>query len=262
MTTPDEIKSIVRDKYEDIAKKQDAAGCGCGSASVEVQIMADSYSGLDGYVPEADLGLGCGIPTEIAGIRQGDTVLDLGSGAGNDVFVARRSVGPSGWVIGVDMTAAMIERANANNQKLGFTNVEFRLGEIEQLPIDSNSVDVVLSNCVLNLVPDKEKAFAEIARVLKPGGHFSISDIVLSGELPQPMLHAAEMIAGCVATAIQQDRYLDAIAKAGFSSVEIRKEKTIDLPDDVLKEYLDGEGIARYRSSGATIKSITVSGNK
>ncbi len=264
MRNADEVKSLVREKYQDIATKADTPCCGpgCGCQTKEIGIMADDYSGLAGYVPEADLGLGCGIPTEIAGIQEGNVVLDLGSGAGNDVFVARRAAGPSGYVIGVDMTEAMVRRANENKHKLGYANVDFRLGDIEALPVESESVDVVISNCVLNLVPDKRTAFAEIFRVLKQGGHFSISDIVLTAELPPAIRNAAAMIAGCVAGAVKMDEYLDRIRDAGFTGVTVRKERSIDLPDEALSEYLSREEIRKFRESGAVVKSITVYGTK
>jgi len=263
MTTIDDVKSIVKGKYEEIAKRSDSC-CGpqCGCSSKEGDIMADSYAGLEGYVPEADLGLGCGLPTEIAGLQKGHTVLDLGSGAGNDVFVARRIVGSTGRVIGVDMTEAMIARAHVNKEKLGYTNVEFRLGDIENLPVENESVDVVISNCVLNLVPDKSKAFSQIYRVLRAGGHFSISDIVITNNLPAPLLTAAEMIAGCVAGAMIEGDYLSAIRNAGFKNVAVKKEKIIDLSDEVLSDYLNRKEIAEYRKSGTSIKSITVYGEK
>jgi SAM-dependent methyltransferase len=263
MTNAEEMKSIVKSKYQEIAQ-QSSSCCGsqCGCSSPEAEVMADSYEGLPGYVPEADLGLGCGIPTEIAGIREGHVVLDLGSGAGNDVFVARRSVGSSGRVIGVDMTEAMVNRANDNKRKLGYTNVEFRLGDIEHLPVDSESVDVVLSNCVLNLVPNKSKAFSEIFRVLKPGGHFSISDIVITKNLPAQLQTAAEMIAGCVAGAMIEEEYLATIKAAGFARATVKKEKVIHLTDAALSPYLGDKEIAQYRESGGAIKSLTVYGEK
>ncbi len=198
--------------------------------------MQDEYNNLDGYVADADLGLGCGLPTEYAGIKKGDTVVDLGSGAGNDVFVARAIVGDEGKVIGLDMTEEMIEKANLNKAKLGFKNVEFHLGDIEQMPFENNIADVVVSNCVLNLVPDKRKAFSEIYRVLKPGAHFCVSDIVIKGELPAGLKKSAEMYAGCVAGALQQDDYLGIIKETGFRNVEVKKTKVIELPDDVLGE--------------------------
>ena len=191
MNKETELKELVKEKYGQIANqsiKENLASC-CGATSSccgdeAYTIMADDYKDLEGYNPDADLGLGCGLPTEYAKMKEGDTVIDLGSGAGNDAFIARRVVGDKGKVIGVDFTEAMIERARANAEKLGLNNVEFRQGDIEKLPIGNDRADVIISNCVLNLVPNKQKVFAEILRVLKPGAHFSISDIVLEGELP------------------------------------------------------------------------------
>ncbi|MDP1993617.1 MAG: arsenite methyltransferase, partial [Ignavibacteria bacterium] len=225
-------------------------------------VMQDDYHHLDGYVADADLGLGCGLPTEFAAIKKGDVVVDLGSGAGNDVFVARALTGEEGKVIGIDMTKEMIDKANTNNVKLGFKNVEFHLGEIEAMPLDNSIADVVVSNCVLNLVPNKQKAFAEIYRVLKTGGHFCVSDIVIKGELPENLKASAEMYAGCVAGAIQQDDYLHIISTTGFTNVEIKKTKVIDLPDEILKEYLSESELSEYRQSGIGVFSITVTADK
>jgi ubiquinone/menaquinone biosynthesis C-methylase UbiE len=224
--------------------------------------MADDYQNLEGYNPEADLGLGCGLPTRFAKIKKGDVVIDLGSGAGNDCFVARAETGETGKVIGVDMTEAMINRARINAEKLNYHNVEFRLGEIESLPVTSNVADVVVSNCVLNLVPDKNKAFREIYRVLKPGGHFSVSDIVLTGEFPEKIMQAAEMYAGCVAGAMNKEEYLSIIEASGFENSIIQKEKIITVPDDILANYLMADEINLYKESGAGIFSITVFGEK
>ena len=226
MQNSEQLKEIVKQKYSEIALQDKGTNqsscCGSGGCSTEVyNIMTDDYSNLEGYSPDADLGLGCGLPTQFAKIRKGDTVIDLGSGAGNDCFVARNETGEDGRVIGIDFTPAMIERARANAQKLGFANVEFRQGDIENIPVSSNIADVIVSNCVLNLVPDKDKVFKEIFRVLKGGGHFSISDVVLIGELPENLCSEAEMYAGCVAGAIQKDDYLDLIQKNGFSSITI-----------------------------------------
>ena len=181
MKTETEIKEMVREKYSEIAKQPketNAVSC-CGATSAccgdEVyNIMADDYTKLDGYVADADLGLGCGLPTEFAKIKEGDVVIDLGSGAGNDAFIARRLTGEKGKVIGIDFTEAMIARARENAEKLGYTNVEFRQGDIESMPVTANKADVIVSNCVLNLVPNKHKVISEIFRVLKPGGHFSL----------------------------------------------------------------------------------------
>jgi ubiquinone/menaquinone biosynthesis C-methylase UbiE len=224
--------------------------------------MSESYTQLPGYVPEADYGLGCGLPTETAYLQPGHTVLDLGSGAGNDAFVARAIVGESGRVLGVDMTAAMIAKARANASKLGFANVEFRLGEIENLPVEANTVDVVVSNCVLNLVPDKARAFTEVLRVLKPGGHFSISDIVVEGELPEAIQQSMEAYAGCVAGAIQKADYLQLIERTGFVAVRVAKEKVVAVPDELAVEALGEAGAAQAKASGARLLSVTVYGEK
>lgn len=259
METAEQIKEMVKEKYGAIAETAKPKTSSCCSS--EVYFVGDSYDQVEGYVADADLGLGCGIPTEIAKLREGQTVLDLGSGAGNDVFVARRIVGESGQVIGVDMTEAMIERARTNAEKLGYTNVEFRLGEIENLPVAANTADVVISNCVLNLVPDKVKAFAEIARVLKPGGHFSISDIVLEGELPAKVKHLAEAYAGCVAGALQKPEYLE-IAGRSFVNLSVAKEREIHIPDEILRQMLDEASLNELKTSGSRLLSITVYGEK
>ena len=224
--------------------------------------MSDDYSELKGYNPDADLGLGCGLPTRFAKIKQGDVVIDLGSGAGNDCFIARAETGESGKVIGIDFTEAMISKARNNAQRLGFSNVEFRQGDIERMPVSADTADVVVSNCVLNLVPSKENVFKEIYRVLKPGGHFSISDIVLIGDLPPELQEAAEMYAGCVAGAIQKNDYLEIITKSGFKNITLQKEKTIVIPDDILIRYLTAERIEQLKSSGLGIFSITVYAEK
>jgi arsenite methyltransferase len=260
MKTSEEIKQVVKEKYGEItAKNQQGCGCSCNSSKiVGYTVMQDKYDHLDGYVADADLGLGCGVPTEYAGIKKGDTVVDLGSGAGNDVFVARSIVGDEGKVIGIDFTLEMIGKAMANKLKVGYENVDFKLGEIEAIPLEYNSADVVISNCVLNLVPDKQKAFSEIHRILKPGAHFCVSDIVLKGELPSGLKKSAEMYAGCVAGALQQDEYLGIIKRTGFVNVEIKKTKVIELPDDVLKEYLSNSEIENFKKNNVGIFSITV----
>ncbi len=224
--------------------------------------MADDYNTLKGYNPDADLGLGCGLPTQFAKVKQGDVIIDLGSGAGNDAFVARHETGEMGRVIGIDFTPAMIERARQNAEARGFNNVEFRQGDIEKIPVTANTADVIVSNCVLNLVPDKNAVFKEILRVLKPGGHFSISDIVLEGELPVQFKEAAEMYAGCVAGAIKKQTYMELINSNGFINVTIQKSKPIVIPDDILRNYLSADQIAVYKESDAGIESITVYGEK
>lgn len=267
MNTTNDVKELVRQKYGEIAlqdKETNAASCcGSGCCSTEVyNIMADDYNNLSGYQADADLGLGCGLPTQFAKIQQGQTVIDLGSGAGNDAFVARHEVGDSGKVIGIDFTPAMIEKARTNAEKLGFNNVEFRQGDIERMPVTSNVADVIVSNCVLNLVPNKDGVFKEIFRVLKGGGHFSISDIVLTGELPQSLREAAEMYAGCVSGAVQKEEYLELIQANGFKNILVQKEKQILIPDDILSNYLSAEEIAAYKASGTGIYSITVYAEK
>ena len=264
----EDLKLIVKDKYGEIAsqsKIQNQSSC-CGSTSccedVDYTIFSDDYRQLEGYNPDADLGLGCGIPTQHAGIKKGDHVLDLGSGAGNDCFVARRIVGKTGSVTGLDFTDAMLEKAKANLQKTGFKNINFVKGDIENMPLDDNTHDVVISNCVLNLVPNKQKAFQEIFRVLKPGGHFCISDIVLDGHLPEKLLKDAEMYAGCVSGAMQKSEYLDVIKQQGFSNIEIKTEKHSIIPDDLLLNYLSPEELKQMKESKTGIISITVNATK
>lgn len=267
MRTAEELKENVRNTYAQIAsqsKETNASSCcGAGGCSTEVyNIMSDDYAGLKGYTADADLGLGCGLPTETAGIKPGDTVLDLGSGAGNDAFVARAATGADGRVIGVDFTPEMIAKAKENTTKLGYANVEFRQGDIEALPLSANMVDVVVSNCVLNLVPDKKKAFAEMHRVLRVGGHFSVSDVVLSRELPNELRQAAELYAGCVTGASQEADYLGLIGEAGFTNVQVLKRKPILIPGDILSRYLTEEEVAKVKADGLGIESITVYGKK
>lgn len=267
MENSEQIKEMVKQKYSEIAlQDQDTNAtscCGSGGCSTEVyNIMNDEYNHLKGYNPDADLKLGCGLPTEFAKIKKGNTVVDLGSGAGNDCFVARHETGELGKVIGIDFTEAMIGKARTNAEKLGYNNVEFRLGDIENIPISADVVDVVVSNCVMNLVPDKPKAFSEVYRILKTNGHFSISDIVLTGDLPERIKNAAEMYAGCVASAIQKDAYLQIIKDAGFKNITIQKEKPIIIPNDILANYLNEEEIATYNANKNIIFSITVYGEK
>lgn len=267
MQTETALKALVKEKYGEIADQSHtdnaASCCGSGCCSTEVyNIMADDYTQLAGYNADADLGLGCGLPTEFAKIQKGNTVIDLGSGAGNDCFIARAITGESGKVIGIDFTERMIEKARENVEKLGFNNVEFRLGDIENMPVSANVADVVVSNCVLNLVPNKFNVLKDVYRVLKPGGHFSISDIVLEGELPAKLREAAEMYAGCVSGAIQKNVYLELIETTGFKNITVQKEKSILLPDDILRNYFSEEEIQSFRNSAAGIYSITVYAEK
>lgn len=261
------LKQIVKDKYAEIARQDKASNaascCGSGPSSNKVyNIMMDDYTGQEGYVAEADLGLGCGLPTEFAHISVGDTVIDLGSGAGNDCFVARHLCGAEGKVIGIDFTPEMINKARANAEARGLNNVEFRQGDIEDMPVNDAVADVVVSNCVLNLVPNKQAVLKEIYRVTKPGGHFSISDIVLVGDLPASLRGEAELYAGCVSGAIQMDDYLQLISQTGFEKVTVQKKKTIVLPYDILDKYLSAEEIKAWKARNTGIFSITVYGEK
>lgn len=267
MSKENELKDIVKDRYGKIAeqdKATNAASC-CGATTTSnkiYNIMMDDYTQTEGYVEDADLGLGCGLPTAFAHIAKGDTVIDLGSGAGNDCFVARHETGAEGKVIGIDFTPAMIRKARENAEKLRYNNVEFREGDIDNMPVNDGVADVVVSNCVLNLVPNKQKVIGEIFRVLRAGGHFSISDIVLVGNLPDPLRSDAEMYAGCVAGAIQKDEYLGHISKAGFENISIQKEKVISIPDDILEKYLSESEMASFKQGETGIFSITVYAEK
>lgn len=267
MENSEAIKESVKQKYSEIALQDkevnQSSCCGSGGCSTEIyNIMSEDYSSLEGYNAAADLGLGCGLPTQFAKIKKGDTVIDLGSGAGNDCFIARNETGEDGRVIGIDFTPAMVEKARVNAQNLGFANVEFRQGDIENMPVSADIADVIVSNCVLNLVPNKGGVFQEIARVLKPGGHFSISDIVLVGDLPEALQKDAEMYAGCVAGAIQKDAYLKLVKENGFSRIAIQKEKPIHIPDDILKNYLKEAELNNFKKGETGIFSITVYAEK
>ena len=267
MENPKEIKELVREKYADIANQSktvnEASCCGVGSCTgVDYTIFSEDYTKLKGYNPDADLGLGCGLPTEFALIKEGDVVVDLGSGAGNDAFVARAITGEKGKVIGIDFTDVMIDKARINTEKLGFNNVEFRFGDIEKMPVTQNTADVIISNCVLNLVPDKVKAFQEIYRVLKPGGHFSVSDVVASGELPQSIKSGAELYAGCVSGAIRREEYLRIIEETGFESIRVQKERVIAIPDDIYLKFISEEELKKFKESGVNLISINVYADK
>lgn len=275
MNDTNDIKQMVKEKYSKIASqsseinKSTCCGSGstqkstcCGGSEIVYSIFSDDYSSQKGYVADADLGLGCGLPTDYAGIKEGDTVVDFGSGAGNDVFVARSIVGENGKVIGIDMTPEMINKANKNKEKLGYKNVEFHLAEIEETPLSEGTADVVISNCVLNLSPEKEKVFNEIKRILKSGAHFCVSDIVLKGKLPETLRKSAEMYAGCVSGALQEEEYLGIIKNTGFAKVEIKKSKSINLPDKILMEYLTEKELEKFKNDEIGIFSITITGYK
>ena len=267
MNKEQELKDIVRERYAKIAeqgKAENAASC-CGATTPSnkvYNIMMDDYTETEGYVEDADLGLGCGLPTEFAIIKKGDTVIDLGSGAGNDCFVARHETGAEGKVIGIDFTPIMIEKARINAEKLGYNNVEFRQGDIDAMPVSNDVADVIVSNCVLNLVPNKQKVIGEMYRVLKPSAHFSVSDIVLVGELPEALKQDAEMYAGCVAGAIQKDDYLQMIKEQGFKNIKIQKEKPIVIPNDILSKYLSEKEVSEFNKVATGIFSITVYAEK
>ena len=264
----EDLKFVVQERYGEIAKQSkiqnESSCCGVGSSccTIDYAVFAESYDKEKGYNPDADLGLGCGIPTQFASIKAGDSVLDLGSGAGNDCFVARAIVGETGKVTGIDFTDAMLEKARQNNDKLGFTNVEFVKGDIETMPLADNQFDMIVSNCVLNLVPDKRKAFAEMMRVLKPGGHFCVSDVVIKGELPVNLQKDAEMYAGCVSGAVEINEYLNIIKDAGFQNLKIHKKKDIVVPEEILKNYMDSKQLAMFRNGETGIYSITISAEK
>jgi arsenite methyltransferase len=255
------IRALVRDKYGAIARRGTSC-CGSDGGADGIDMIGNAYKSVDGYIAEADLGLGCGVPTEHAGIQPGYTVLDLGAGAGIDAFVARRLVGETGQVYGVDMTPDMVAKARGNVEKLGYQNVEFRLGEIERLPFERDSIDVVISNCVLNLVPDKVRAFAEIYRVLRPGAHFCVSDIVASAPLPESIRAATALYVGCVAGAEAETNYLAIVANAGFREIQIVRSRRIDLPEEVLADTIGRDDIAQARAADLHVRSVTVIGIK
>ncbi len=274
ITATTDIKQKVRERYgaavqqntsccDDAADGQLQESNCCDDADTGVDIQLVDYSDLNvEVVADADLGLGCGIPTLSADIRPGETVLDLGSGAGIDVFLAAKAVGPQGSVIGVDMTPEMVARARENAQKGGFTNVEFRQGELEDMPVDDDAIDVILSNCVINLVPDKSKVFDEIHRVLKPGGRFSISDIVTFGDVPEAIREDIALWTGCIAGALDQDDYRRLIQSVGFQNVRYEKEQRYDsswIPDKYRRALGDH---VNEMNGDFGIASVTVVGEK
>ena len=265
LETPEVLKEAVKAKYGQLARQDDPQGCcstDCCGDSLETSFVGEDYSQLDGYQEGADLHLGCGLPTKFAQIREGDTVVDLGSGAGNDAFIARKETGPQGKVIGVDFTQDMVDRARRNADRAGYENVVFQLGDIEDIPLEGNSADVVVSNCVFNLVPDKHAAIRETHRILKPGGHFSISDIVTVGEIPDGLRKEAELYAGCVAGAIQKEAYIKLFREQGFVDLLVQKEREINLPDDLLTRVLGEAKREVYKQSKVGLYSITLFGRK
>ena len=262
MKKSEDLKQVVKQKYSEVVTSNSSccsSDCGCID---DINFIGDEYQQVDGYFPEADLGLGCGLPTELAQIKEGDVVVDLGSGAGNDCFVARSQTGQRGKIIGIDFTPEMVEKAQQNAAKLGFKNVHFIEADIEKMPLSDHTADVIVSNCVLNLVPDKQAAFSETFRVLKPGGHFSISDVVLKGNLPEELRASAEMYAGCVSGAIAVEEYMEILNSAGFKNVAIQRERKIDIPEKVLQDYLTSAQIASFNDGDIGIYSITLYGEK
>jgi len=268
----EELKKAVREGYSRVAKSGGSccqSGC-CGSAKPQQISRKIGYTEEQiEAVPEgSNLGLGCGNPVALAALKEGETVLDLGSGAGFDCFLASQAVGKKGRVIGVDMTGDMLERAAANARKGGYGNVEFRLGEIEALPVEDGTVDAVISNCVINLVPDKDKAFREAFRVLKPGGRLMVSDIVLKKKLPDFVKQSIEAYVGCLAGAVSKERYLQAIDWAGFEEIDVIEES--DFPLDCMTNDPTGQAILRslegsdeeIRKVEGSISSLKVSGRK
>lgn len=263
----DNKKQIVKEQYAKIAtqskaQKEESLSCCGGDSFKDFKIFSEEYKNLEGYQPDADLGVGCGLPTEFAKIKPGDTVVDLGSGAGNDCFVARAATGPTGKVIGIDFTDEMIARARANADKAAANNVEFRLGDIENLPITDQTVDVVVSNCVLNLVPDKAKTFKEIFRILKPGAHFSVSDMILKTPMPEALKNDAAMYAGCISSAILETEYMNYIKQAGFEAITIQKERKIELPESMLAKYLNDAQVQSYLKNKEGVYSMTIFAQK
>ncbi len=258
MEKNNEVKQFVMDRYNEVAE----SSCGCCGDNTNYTMFSDSYAAKKGYVPDADLSLGCGIPTDYVNIKQGEHVLDLGSGAGNDCFVARSIVGENGKVTGLDFSDKMLEKARLNNEKMGYKNVSFVKGDIESIPLPDNSVDVVISNCVLNLVPDKTKAFSEIRRVMKPGGRLSVSDIVIRGDLPQELRDAVALYAGCISGALKIDEYIQAFKEAGFENPETKKEKHLPISDRLILKHSTEKALADFKEGLVEVLSITLFARK
>lgn len=260
-----DLKDTIQKKYANIANGSNteygAACCNSESGDNTYSNISEDYSPLKGYNKEADLGLGCGLPTEFAKIKEGDVVVDLGCGAGNDCFIARNETGEQGLVIGLDFVDEMLELAKANALKLGYNNVKFIKGDIENIPIESNLVDVVVSNCVLNLVPNKTKAYSEMHRILKTGAHFSISDIVTDGQIDPLMQKELEAYVGCDAGAINVTKYLKIVQDAGFEEISIQKKKALKFPKEILEKYLNESYICDVNTNMG-VYSITLYGVK
>lgn len=259
----EDLKVTVRDKYASVVTEgSSCCGGSCGDSSGTDFDVSEDYGADADVGVDANLGLGCGVPTNEADLQRGERVLDLGSGGGMDAFVARRAVGDDGHVHGVDLAEEMVEKARSNRDELGYENVTFEIGDIESLPLDDDTFDVILSNCVLNLVPSKERAFAEMYRVLRPGGRFCVSDIVSVGALPDGLREPAELYVGCISGAMDREVYVSRLRDIGFVDVEIAADRRIQLPDAVLAEHLSEEEIAAFRAGDAGLHSITVVGDR
>jgi len=267
----EQIRQTVREGYSEVARSRSSC-CGGGASDAQLRKAAEQVgydtADLDAIPDEANLGVGCGNPTAIASLRAGEVVVDLGAGAGIDALIAARKVGPEGRVIGVDMTPDMLERARANAVKMGVARtVEFREGLIENMPVVSNSADVVISNCVINLSPDKPQVFREIFRILKPGGRIAISDICLSAPLPADLAHLAGAYVACIAGAALEDDYVTAIRAAGFAEVEVTSKPAGDLVevlvnDSTLRPAIQAIGVDRVRDAAASVRSVSVQAKK
>lgn len=266
MNTAENIKNSLRERFTEIVYLSEEViedECGCGSGcGCQTSSGTDEYNNELGYQPFADLGLGTGMPTRFAGIKEGDTVVDLGSGAGMDSFLAREITGPTGKVIGVDMTESMVEKARKNSEIAGYNNVEFRLGDIENLPVRDKSAHVIIGNGVMSLTPDKEKAFIEVYRTLKHHGQFCLSDIMIRGNMPIGLKMDADMSMGCMAGSLQVEEYIAMLEKIGFEEISIHEENKLELPDAMLHYYLPPDEAQEFRDGVPGIYSITLSAEK
>ncbi len=260
------MKDFVKKVYGDIAKKQKS--CCCGPKNTDVsEKFGYTKEDLGSISDEANMGLGCGNPVALVSLKEGETVVDLGCGGGIDVFLAAKRVGNKGKVIGIDMTEDMLNKAKANAKKIGFKNVEFKLGEIENIPLESNIADCIISNCVINLSEDKQKVFNEAFRILKPGGRLMVSDMVLFADLPEQVLKSSELYAGCIAGALRKEDYLAKIGKAGFKDISVIKEDPISLADyigsgKVVSDMIESMTDSVKDKINRTVVSIKVSAKK